>query len=269
MADWSAKAERLKQEQPDISPVRINELLGPYPWDPPPGPGSPFRPAGLCESMLRRVVPTTLTGVLFYQGEEDSWRTEHYDQLLKAFIDQLRRQFIDPELPFLFVQLPMWIAAGAEDSKTWPRLRQAQQLVALGVRMTDMTVLIDQGEYNNIHPTNKKVVGERLFYSALRTIYSQDAPLSSRAISKYTQGNCLYVTLSKPVLPPVTEDLLLEVAGEDGRFHPAQAALDGHTLRLWSNSVPRPVQARYAWTDYAKVPYFDEDGLPLAPFLLE
>ena len=67
----------------------INEAIGPCPpWNPPVGEGSPFRPAGLYHTMLERVVPATLTGVLFYQGEEDSWRTKQYDTLLTSFIFQ-------------------------------------------------------------------------------------------------------------------------------------------------------------------------------------
>lgn len=268
MADWNARADQVRRERPGVTAPELNSLLGPFPWFPPVGPGSPYRPAGLAETMLRRIVPATLTGVLFYQGEEDTGRTECYDVLLKAFISQLRRQFQNPALPFLNVQLPMWIPAGGTDSGTWPRLRQAQQRVAQEVSHTDLAILIDQGEYDNIHPTNKRVVGERLFFCAMNTVYGIPAPEAPHAVSKYTRDKTLYIQLSAPVTANGQPDLLLEVAGQDGVFYPAEAELDGSLLRLSHPNVPRPVMARYAWTDYASTPFFSENGLPLAPFWL-
>ena len=269
MAAWNAKADEARRQQPGITIQELNALLGPFPWCPPPGPGSPFRPAGLSETMLSRVVPVSLTGVLYYQGEEDTWRTDCYETLLRAFIAQLRAQFRDPALPFLNVQLPMWIDAGAADSFTWPRLRQAQWLVMRETRNSDLAVLIDQGEYDNIHPTNKRVVGERLCLCALRTVYHLDAPQCPRALDKYTRDGSLFVRLSQPLRPPVQEKLLMEIAGEDGLYHEARVRQSEKLLELSHPEVARPVKARYAWTDYALVPYFGENGLPLAPFVLE
>ena len=269
MSDWCIKAEQIKKEKPSVTPVEINALLGPFPWNPPAGPGSPFRPAGLCETMLRRVIPYTLTGVLYYQGEEDTWRTECYEILLSAFIDQLRRQFRNPCLPFLNVQLPMWMPAGGTDSGNWPRLRNAQWLVRQTVRNTDLAILIDQGEYDNIHPTNKRVVGDRLFCCALRTVYGMDAPEAPYAIEKYTLDGCIFVRLSQPLREPDSSDLLLEIAGEEGPFSQAEASIEDCILRLWSQEISRPVKVRYAWTDYAIAPLFGISGLPLAPFILE
>ena len=220
--------------------------------------------------MLQRAVPYTLTGVLFYQGEEDTGRTVCYDVLLKAFVSQLRKQFRNPGLPFLNVQLPMWLPAGGNDTGTWPRLRQAQQLAAQEMAHSDLAILIDQGEYDNIHPTNKRVVGERLFYCALKTIYGLDAPEPPRAIAKYTKNGVLYVTLSQGVsINNETDGLLLEIADQDGVFFPADAEISENVLALSSPDVMRPVSVRYAWTDYAKVPFFADNGLPLAPFCLE
>ncbi len=267
---WDRKADQARKNNPGITIQELNKLLGPYPWCPPDGPGSPYRPAGLSETMLNRVVPLALTGVLFYQGEADIDRTEHYDTLLSAFIAQLRHQFNDPLLPFLNIQLPMWIEAGKQDSRSWPKLRMAQKTVADSTRNSDLVILIDQGEYDNIHPTNKKVVGERLFYSALRTIYGIDAPNYPVAVGKYTKDGVLCVILSKPVTNrQPSSDTLLEIAGEDGVFYSAEVNLQGDVLRLSHPKLTRPVKVRYAWWDYKEVPYFGENDLPLAPFIME
>lgn len=267
--NWDRKAEQARKYKPGITIQELNQLLGPYPWFPPDGPGSPFRPAGLSDTMLRRVEPFALTGVLFYQGEADIDRTEHYDVLLQSFIYQLRMQFRDWNLPFLNVQLPMWIEAGKPDSRNWPKLRLAQDKVNRITRGSDLVVLIDQGEYDNIHPTNKKVVGERLFLSALRTVYNIDAPAYPEAINKYTDNGSLYIILSQPVYDCGSSKTLLEIAGEDEVFYDAEAEIKNSTLRLSNPLVPRPVQARYAWWDFARVTYFGKNGLPLAPFMLE
>ena len=266
--EWAKKADALKAEHPEYTSKEINAAIGPCPpWNPPVGEGSPFRPAGLYHTMLERVVPVTLTGVLFYQGEEDTWRTKQYDALLTSFIFQLRELFLDGELPFLNVQLPMWMdGAATEDSKLWPALRLAQEKVWRNVRNTGLAVLIDQGEFDNIHPTNKRVVGERLFETALEVIYHEPARQPVYALGKCQRDGRLFIDLSAPVEDRGNGETLMEIAGEDGVFYPAVAFIQDKQIVLSSPEVPRPIAARYAWTDYAIVRLFGENGLPLAPF---
>ena len=268
--EWAKKADQLKKEHPEYTTKEINAAIGPCPpWNPPVGEGSPFRPYGLYHTMLEKVIPAALTGVLFYQGEEDTWRTRRYDLLLASFIQRLREVFLDAELPFLNVQLPMWIDAAAEsDSKTWPLLRLAQQTVARQVKHTALAVLLDQGEYDNIHPTNKRVVGERLYECALHTVYGLPAEQSPRALDKYAAGSELHIRLSAPVREREEGQWLMEVADDDGAFYPARASLAGREIVLSAPQVPHPTQARYAWTDYAVVRLFGDNGLPLSPFWL-
>ena len=269
--EWAKKADALKAAHPEYTTKEINAEIGPCPpWNPPVGEGSPFRPDGLVHTMLERVIPATLTGVLFYQGEEDTWRTRHYEILLASFIERLRERFEDGELPFLNVQLPMWIdGAATEDSKLWPILRLAQQKAWRSVRNTGLAILLDQGEFDNIHPTNKRVVGERLYEQALDVIYHEPARLSPMALGKYQKDGKLYVSLSAPVVERETGEYLMEIAGEDGNYLPAQVELNGDQLILSNPQLSRPAMARYAWTDYAIVRLFGENGLPLAPFALD
>ncbi len=269
--EWAKKADALKAAHPEYTTKEINAEIGPCPpWNPPVGEGSPFRPDGLVHTMLERVIPAMLTGVLFYQGEEDTWRTKRYDILLSSFILRLREQFQDDELPFLNVQLPMWIdGAAAEDSKLWPALRLAQQKVYRNIRNAGLAVLLDQGEFDNIHPTNKRVVGERLYETALDAVYQRAARLSPFAVGKCARDGKLFVALSAPVFDRGQGEFLMEIAGDDGDFQPAEIKLDGGVIVLSHPSVPHPVKARYAWTDYAIVRLFGANGLPLAPFWLE
>ena len=267
---WNKAVADLKEKHPGISGQEINRQAGPCPWFPPAGPGSPYRPGGLYDTMMRYVIPATLTAVLYYQGEEDTYRTCLYEVLLADYIAQLRRDFGPDDLPFINVQLPMWIAAGAQDSFTWPRLRLAQQLIRDQVNRTGLVTLLDQGEFDNIHPTNKRVVGERLCQEAKRMLYPglpfEEAP---RAVEKHTEGNKLSLRFSQEIREREGGDALMEIAGADGVFRPASMKIQKDTAVLESPDVPRPVSVRYAWTDYAIVRLFGLNDLPLMPFWLK
>ena len=269
MTEWNGKVAQLKQENPAIEWPEINEKAGLCPWHPPVGPGSPYRPAGLAHTMVERVIPATLTGIIFYQGEEDSGKTTRYDVLMDSLIRTWRKWFMDEELPFLFVQLPVWINNGETDPRNWPVLRHAQELAWRRNRCTGMACIIDCGEYDNIHPTDKRTVGERLFEQARTVVYCEEGECSPRAVRKHTTGSTLVVELTAPVVIRSEEKAkYLEIAGEDGIYHEAEAAIDGCTLRLTCADVPNPVSARYAHWNWCVVNLFGKNGLPLAPFVL-
>ena len=273
MADWNERANRRRAEHPGDTWPQTVAAVGPCPWNPPVGPGSPFRPGALTAPMLDCAAPMTLTGVLFYQGEEDAARTQKYDVLLTGMIRCWRRKFRDPRLPFLLVQLPMWLDDGAEDSFLWPALRLAQAAVRDSVSDTGLVCLLDQGEYGNIHPLEKRAVGERLYALAERMIYGRDGAVSPRAVYMWadrgTEHLCqmVHVRMSEPVrVPDGEEPLLLELAGADGVFFPARGMIEGSVLHIVSEKVFSPVHARYAWTDYGRVNITGAGGLPLEPF---
>lgn len=265
-AEWNQKADALRKEHPGITWPEINGTIGQMQWNPPAGPGSPFRPAGLAETMLKRVVPAALTGFLFYQGEEDAWRTNCYDELLVSAVKRWRELFQDETLPFLNVQLPMWIASDGVEDGCWGRMRHMQERAWKQLRNSGMAVIIDCGEYDNIHPTDKRTVGERLCEQALMVVYGKQGLESPRAISKYTEGSTLTVVLTAPVKAR-GEETLLEIAGQDKRYVQAAVAVEGNKLRLTSTKAPHPVAARYAHVNWGKVQLYGENGLPLAPFI--
>ena len=265
---WWKRVLALQAVNPEIPWMEINEKAGLCPWPQPEGRKSGFRPAGLAQTMLKRIAPFTLTGFLYYQGEEDTKHPHYYRVLLTALISFWRDLFMDPSLPFLFAQLPMYIAKGEADPKNWPPLRIAQEQVYRGVRNTGLAVLIDCGELDNIHPRDKKTVGYRLFLQAMGVVYGRAVDGESpRAVAVRPEGGALVLTLSASVRFR-GEPALFELAGEDGVFCPAQAQADGLLLRLTADGVARPVSARYAWVNYGAVSAFGENGLPLAPFLL-
>ncbi len=269
MEDWNRRAEAYRTEHPDADTGEVEAALGVFPWNPPAGPGSPYRPAGLAESMLKEIAPVTLSAVLYYQGEEDTWKTEQYDLLLAALIRYWRKIFRNPELPFLFVQLPMWIPWNGEDTFTWARTRLQQAAVRDSVRNTGMICLLDEGEYGNIHPLNKRPVGERLAELACRMLYGKGEE-SPRAAQKQTAGPMIMIRMTQPIRtrdgkPPK----LLEIAGADGKYVPAKGKIAADLLQIRAAEVPMPVSVRYAWTDWSdQANLCGENGLPLEPFCL-
>lgn len=263
---WEAKADELRAETPDISWDTLTVKLGQCPWPPPLGEKSPYRPAGLVDTMLKRVSPYALSGFLFYQGETDCDRTDKYRILLTTLIMHWRKLFMDDSLPFLNVQLPMFIDHNAVDNGEWALLRHAQQQVFQDFKHTGLAVLLDLGEFDNIHPTDKLTVGERLYQQARGVIYGLPSEVSPYMINKYAAGDKFVVTLSENVHATSDEPSLFEIAGEDGVYHKAICKIDGSTLTLHSASVPMPKTARYAHVNFAKVDVFSDSNLPLAPF---
>ncbi len=189
---WNRRVEALRAEDPDVTWEVLNVKAGRCPWPQPKGSTSPFRPFGLHESMVRRVAGYGIRGFIYYQGEEDWSRSSFYEKLNSAVIRQWRADFSkldyaqilpvsddhvpvssSSELPFYLVQLPMYIEGGVEDDKNWCVLRQQQQMVTEQNENTACACIIDCGEYDNIHPTDKKTPGTRLALQALGRTYGE------------------------------------------------------------------------------------------------
>ncbi|MBR2717750.1 MAG: hypothetical protein IKB78_00430 [Clostridia bacterium] len=269
MDEWNAAVARVKEANPGIEWSQVEAQTGPCPWNPPPGPGSPYRPGQLAKCMVDFVAPAALTAMLYYQGESDVDRAEDYGELLITLVNRWREIFRDAELPFYNVQLPMFIDAGAEDDHRWAILRSQQEKAWHALRNSHLAVLLDRGEYGNIHPVDKHTPGQRLARLFMEE-FTHTQPAQPWPLRKSTKGNVLTVELTCPVQALEGKADLFEIAGEDGVYHPADVEIDWSKLHLSAPGVPHPVKARYAWVNYAKVRVFSVyKALPLAPFVLE
>jgi sialate O-acetylesterase len=247
------------------------EELGLYPWPPPLSPHSFMRPSGLYETMLRKVFSYTIKGVIYYQGESDAHRPEMYSRLLEVLILDWRRQWKDPELPFLFVQLPIYACNDNPTGEEWPLIREAQQQTAERVPFTGMAVLLDCGEAADIHPVNKKPVGERLALLALDKIYGRAVKSSGPVYSglRLEDGKAVvYFDYAEAGMLIREGDQLagFEVAAEGGEFKPAEAEIHGSTVWVSSGQVATPCYVRYGWANVTDANLMGVDGLPAAPF---
>ena len=263
MDAWNGAVARIKEANPGIEWAEVEKQAGVCPWHPPIGPGSPYRPGQLHRSMVESIVPAALSGILFYQGESDVERAEDYGELLISLVRSWRELFGDAELPFYNVQLPMYIDAGAKDDRRWGILRQQQEKAWRALENSYLAVMIDGGEYGNIHPVDKLTPGRRL---AQLFLGADETP---RAVSRTVCGKVLTVQLSAPVKTLHAEPELFEIAGEDGVYHPARAAVEGLQIHLTADAALHPVKARYAFVNWGKVAVFGENGLPLAPFAID
>lgn len=286
-AEFDRKCAAVYQEKPDMEWEDVVALVGENRYPGPMGLGNPCRPCGLYECMVKRVMPYTLKGFIYYQGESDDHLPHLYYKLFARLIRQWREDWGDDGLPFLFVQLPMHRYKQDPDFKHWCLIREAQDRVYRTVRHTGMACAIDQGEFNEIHPKRKSVVGERLYLQALEVAYGMECPDAKGPRFAWAEpgegelilhfANVEGGFLAGPDIPesewPVgTDDVLFEVAGANGVYVPVdqwigQETPEGTILRLRSAKVPDPVFARYLWTNYSSGSLlYGKNWIPLAPF---
>lgn len=236
----------------------------------PEGPGSRWQPAGIYHAMIAPLAPYGLRGVLWYQGETNATRPAEYASLFTGLIQQWRAEF-GAALPFYFVQLANHEASAGNRGDTWAYLREAQAR-ALVLPHTGMAVTIDIGDPKDIHPKNKQEVGRRLALIARRQLYRDDVEASGPAFSAAKpEGSAMRVSFTHAEglrLEPAKSDgrVSFEVAGEDRKFVPAVARLDGPTIVVEAPRVKAPVAVRYAWRNSPDARLFNAAGLPAAPF---
>lgn len=268
---WDKECTRLYNEDPDMTWEKVQEILGPCLW---PGPKScmnPFRPSGLYHTILKRLVPYTLRGFLYYQGESDDHKPELYQKLLTCLIKQWRTDWEDQTLPFLFVQLPMHRYKDTPDKKNWCLIREAQMNVYQTVKNTGIAVILDCGEFNEIHPKDKKPVGERLALQALYQVFhkirADEVFGPIYRTFEYLEGGIeLSFDYAKDGFEVRGEYNGFEIAGDDNIYLPAKYEIKGSRIYVYSPVVQKPVAVRYCWTNYSEVSLFGKNGLPLAPF---
>ena len=269
---WQPKIDEYYANTPDPTWEGAQEYAGPCRWPEPMGPRSQFRPGGLYETMVTRICPYTLAGFIYYQGESDDHKPDTYYKLFKALIEQWRGDWEDDRLPFLFVQLPMFMNEGDEDFKHWCKIREAQMRVHQTTANTGIAVILDRGEFNNIHPIDKEPVGERLALQAMYHVYGKiSADEAYGAIYKsheYTDGGIMlsFDHAGDGFELKGEKAAGFEVAGKDKKYHPADAWFKEDKIFVRSAEVAEPVYLRYNWTNYGEVTVFSKNGIPLAPF---
>lgn len=227
---------------------------------------------GLFNSMLLPLSNCVFKGVVWYQGESNAGRPEEYAALLRGMIQNWRDTFDDPALPFIIVQLPNFMESCPNPSDGgWPRLREAQMEVAQTVSGAYLTVNYDLGEWNDIHPLNKKDVADRIWRCASENIYGRNveghAPRFESMRIKDGKAILTFSHVGRGLKTRGGAPCHFAIAGEDRKFVWADAVVKGNKVIVSSPLVANPVAVRYAWANNPEgANLVSSGGMPAAPF---
>ncbi|MFC7336562.1 sialate O-acetylesterase [Haloferula chungangensis] len=224
---------------------------------------------GLYQAMIHPLQPYALRGFIWYQGESNLADGLQYRWKMEALIKGWRTAFQNREAPFLFTQLAPFNYG--RKASLLPQLWVAQR-ETLEVPHTGMAIINDIGNPKDIHPTNKSDVGHRLARLALADSYGKKDLVKSGPLFRDFTAKDGKITISfdhagsglktRDGKAPDS----FEIAGANGKFHPAQADVDGDKIVLHSDQVPDPTQARFAWSQTASPNLVNSADLPTSAF---
>jgi sialate O-acetylesterase len=226
---------------------------------------------GLYNAMIYPAREFPVKGVLYYQAESNDKKPEEYELLFKTLITGWRTLRGKPDLPFVFVQLPVWgLPSDNDETHAWAKLRAAQQ-AALSLPHTAMAVGLDAGEWNDLHPIDKKTIGERLFLAVEKLVFgvnnASPGPLPFR---HEIQDGILTITFAHCADGLVTRTPLVLTAVAGGEHHAVAAKIaSGNTVQANLGGL-KPERVLYAWANTPQYRgLFNSEGLPAAPFRID
>lgn len=230
---------------------------------------NPNIPSVLHNAMLNPLIPFTIKGAIWYQGEANVGRAKQYKQLFPAMIENWRSKW-NYNFPFYFVQIApfQYHSNNNVELDVSQKLREAQRL-ALNTPNTGMVVTLDLANYNNIHPANKQEVGARLARLALANNYNKNIVPSGPLFKSATiLNNKLIVDFNFKGSGLTSKGNLygFEIAGDDKKFVIASATIVNNKIEVKAQSINKPKYVRYAWKDKASPTLFNIEGLPAASF---
>ena len=237
-------------------------------------------PSVLFNGMINAIIPFTIKGVIWYQGEGNSGRYKNYMKLMNGLIKNWRDEWGLGDFPFYFVQLAPNGSLGQGNGTSQAFLREAQLRTMLSVENTGMAVTLDIGSTITNHPPEKLLIGKRLAYWALAKNYGFNGLPHSGPVyeSMKVKNNKVYVNFkfAKNGVTSYGKPLSgFEIAGEDKIFYSADASIDPHWSAGWENrsvltlsnkNVPNPLYIRYGWKNYIEGALYNVEGLPASSF---
>ena len=232
----------------------------------------PWRPTGLFYTMLRKIIPYTVKGIIYYQGESDDLHAELYEKMLTGLIRLWRKEWGE-ELPFLMVQLAPFESWFDCSGKRFPEVRAAQQAVADREPGVWLASNGDAGMRYDIHPKRKRPAGERLALLALGHVYGGnvvcDAPVFDYA---EWEGKTIVLHFANVRRFCLRGDkinaLKVESDGKelDAAAYSAEIREDLIRITPEKGSRGQKVRISFAETPFYEINLFNEAGLPVLPF---
>ena len=230
-------------------------------------------PASLYNAMLHPIVPFTVKGFVWYQGESNRSRYEQYKRLQPAFALMLRQEWGCDSLPFYFTQIAPYKYDNADAPLSGYMMWAQAQTLHL-IPRSDMAVTHDCGTRDGIHPSDKATVGSRLAYLALAHDYGfsmidVSAPVAQSFSFENGEAVVTFKVGNQGVMPLDAEIEGFEVAGVDRVFHPAKGMVhydDKMRVHVRSQQVPQPVAVRYGMKNWSQATLYNCYGTPVSPF---
>ena len=228
----------------------------------------PYEPCYLFEAGILPLAEYPVKGVIWYQGESNAHNFEAHEKLFGLLVDSWRSYWNNPELPFYFVQL------SSIDRPSWTWFRDSQRRLSEKIPHAGMAVSSDLGDSLDVHPKNKRPVGERLARLALHHEYgfsdlvpsgplvrAAEAAGDGKVMVNFDWAEGLTTSDGAPVRT-------FEVAEYPGLFYPAEAVICGDSVVLSSKEVSHPHYVRYAWQPFTRANLVNSSGLPASTFLI-
>jgi sialate O-acetylesterase len=223
-------------------------------------------------AMIHPIIPVSIRGVLWYQGESNTDRAFEYGKTFPLMIESWRKEWNDP-FPFLFVQLASF---GSNESSNagnkWAELRESQTQT-LRLPGTGMAVTTDIGDPKDVHPKNKREVGRRLAAIALNDVYGLKQTCNGPVYDSvsFSNGKALlfFTSEGRGLMAKDKYGYLrgFEMAGVDRKFYLAHAFIQGNHVVVSTDEVTNPVAVRYGWANAPEdINLYNLDGFPAPPF---
>ncbi len=275
-AEWQAQVQKIKKDNVGLSADKqVQPPPAPRPPDDPNK--TPHHPAVLFNAMIAPLIPYSIQGAVWYQGESNQKRAFQYQELLPNMINDWRTRW-NSEFSFYIVQLaaygnslPVTKDPGLPD--TWAELQEAQYLTSITLPRCGLVVTNDIGEEKDIHPKNKQEVGRRLALWALAHDYGRtntvfSGPMLRNAV---VEGGRVRIQLDHVGGGLKTRDggelKHFQIAGQDQKWAWAEAKIEGSEIVVSSSAVPNPVGVRYAWAAWPEgANLINAEGLPASCF---
>jgi sialate O-acetylesterase len=269
---WKARYQKQLKEWPEaVKKAKAEGKQIPRrPMAPQPPKTAPGRPANLFNAMIAPLVPYSIRGALWYQGEANISRAWQYRTVLSMMIRDWRARFACGDFGFGVVQIAPFTYRN-QDPAWCAELREAQTLMVKTLPNVGLAVTMDIGDLKDIHPKNKQEVGRRLALWALARLYGRNLVYSGPTYESVDiDGNKARIRFSNLGGGLTTNNGQAPnefiIAGADRKFVPATAVIEGNCVVVSSPEVAAPVAVRYAWR-YDSVPNLvNKEGLPAVPF---
>ncbi len=231
-------------------------------------PWCPSRPGVVFNSMIYPIIPFRLAGALWYQGEANTSAPSTYKVLMETLILEWRKQFLS-DLPFYYVQIAPFSGYGEIENGTLIREQEVKMLEIPNTGMVVISDLVD--DVKDIHPKYKKSVGERLANLALADSYGKKGIVYQSPLYKSMKIEKSKIRISfdhapNGLISKGGEPTEFMIAGEDKKFYPAKAKIEGGTLVVSAKEVKKPVAVRFGWKNGSIPNLFSKEGLPVSSF---